>query len=347
MVLMIRLTVFVAIATSLTIPMSTAASYTARQTTIDGVAVVQLSDPARHTDVSIAVGVGNIAYELKVNGKNALYFPFQSLADFKAKPQLCGVPFLAPWANRLDQEAFYANGNKYILNKDLGNLRLDGNHLPIHGLISFTSLWQVVEAKADGSSAHVTSRLEFWKHPELMAQFPFAHTIEMTYTLSNGVLQVTTAIHNLSADAMPVSIGFHPYFQVHDAPRDSWTVHLSGSEHVVLSKQLIPTGETKPMEFGDTFTLAGKQLDDVFTGLPENAEFWVKGKDEKISVHYGPHFKVAVAYAPPRGNFICFEPMAALTNGMNLAHDGKYKDLQSVAPGGEWKESFRIQPTGF
>jgi len=327
--------------------MTTAASYNAQQTTIDGVTVVHLEDSAHHATVSVAVSVGNIAYEYIVNGKNALYFPYKSLAEFKAKPNLCGVPFLAPWANRLDQEAFYANGKKYTLNMSLNNLRLDGNKLPIHGLISFSSLWQVVEAKANGSSAHVTSRLEFWKHPELMAQFPFAHTIEMTYTLSNGVLEVTTAIHNLSADAMPVSIGFHPYFQLHDAPRDSWTVHLAASEHVVLSKLLVPTGETKPNEFGDTMTLAGKQLDDVFTGLPDNAEFWVKGKDEKIAVHYGPHYKVAVAYAPPGRDFICFEPMAGLTNAMNLAQEGKYKDLQSIAPGGEWKESFKIAATGF
>ncbi len=139
--------------------MTTAASYTAQQTTIDGVPVVHLSDPAHHTEVSVAVGIGNIAYEYVVNGKNALYFPYKSFADFKAKPNLCGVPFLAPWANRLDQEAFYANGQKYNLNKDLGNLRFDGNHLPIHGLILFTSLWQGVESMANGSAAHVTSRL--------------------------------------------------------------------------------------------------------------------------------------------------------------------------------------------
>ncbi len=340
---MIRLLAAIILTTSMT----SAASYNAQQTTIDGVTVVHLDDPDHHASVSIAVGVGNIAYEYVVNGPNALYFPYKSLAEFKAKPNLCGVPFLAPWANRLDQEAFFANGKKYTLNKELGNLRMDGNHLPIHGLISFTSLWQVVEAKSNGSSARVTSRLDFYKHPDLMAQFPFSHLVDMTYTLSGGVLEVTTSIHNLSAEAMPVSIGFHPYFQLHDAPRDNWTVHLAASEHVVLSKLLVPTGETKPNEFGDTVSLAGKQLDDVFTGLPENAEFWVAGKAEKITVHYGTRYKVAVVYAPPGRDFICFEPMAALTNGINLAHEGKYKDLQSVAPESEWKESFKIAATGF
>jgi aldose 1-epimerase len=322
------------------------ANYSASRATIDGVDTVHLTDSAHHTEVAIAVGVGNIAYEMKVNGKNALYFPFQSVGELKAKPALCGVPFLAPWANRLDQMGFFANGKKYAFNAELGNLRLDSSKLPIHGLISFTGLWQVVEAKADAKGAHVTSRLEFWKHPELMAQFPFAHEIEMTYRLADGALEVTTVLRNLSAEPMPVSIGFHPYFQLHDAPRDAWKVHLAAKEHVVLSKQLVPTGERKPNDLPDPVTLAGTQLDDVFTGLPEHPEFWVQGKTEKITVAYGPKYKVAVIFAPPGKNFICFEPMAGLTNAMNLAHAGMYPELQSVQPGGEWRESFRILVSG-
>jgi aldose 1-epimerase len=155
---------------------------------------------------------------------------------------------------------------------------------------------------------------------------------------------VETTILNLSTDPMPVSIGFHPYFEIHDAPRDSWKVHLAAREHVVLGPKLIPTGEMKPNEFPDPLPLAGHQLDDVFTGLPDLAEFWVQGKQEKITVHYGPKYKVAVVYAPAGKNFICFEPMAAVTNGMN---SGFYKELQSVPVGGEWRESFLIKPSGF
>ena len=33
-------------------------------------------------------------------------------------------------------------------------------------------------------------------------------------------------------------------------------------------------------------------------------------------------------------------PMSAITNAFNLDHDGLYKELQSVAPGATWKESF-------
>ena len=90
------------------------------------------------------------------------------------------------------------------------------------------------------------------------------------------------------------------------------------------------------MEFADPHSLSVGPLDDVFGNLirdPDGlARFKVEGGRERITVAYGPKYSVAVIYAPLRQNFICFEPMAAITNGFNLDHDGVYKELQSVAP---------------
>lgn len=331
--------------------MSQAANYSAGKTVVDGIEVVRLGDAARRVEVSIVPSIGNIAYEMKVNGKNAFWFPYSSLAELKARPALCGNPFLAPWANRLDQDAFYANGRKYLLNDALGNLRRDPNRNPIHGLLAYSPDWQIAVLEADGQSARVTSRLEFWKHSELMAQFPFAHTIEMTYRLSGGRLEVETVLRNHSNDPMPVAVGYHPYFRLHDTPRDRWKAHLAAREHLVLSRLLIPTGERKPVTFPDPVSLEGGQLDDVFSGLVRDAsgraEFRVEGERESISVIYGPKYTVAVVYAPRGRDFICFEPMSAVTNAFNLAHAGIYRELQSVPPGGEWRESYWIVPTGF
>src|SRR5690606_33246290 len=52
--------------------------------------------------------------------------------------------------------------------------------------------------------------------------------------------------------------------------------------------------------------------------------------------------------ATPAGKgFIAFEPMVAITNALNLAHRGVYKELQSVEPGGSWEESFWITTKGY
>ena len=322
-----------------------------RKTVVDGIEVVRLADAARHAEVAIAPSLGNLAYEFNVNGKNVFWLPYRTLGEMKARPQFGGIPFLAPWANRLSEDAFFANGKKYRLNRDLGNITGDQNRNPIHGLLTFSADWKVTAVNADADSASMTSRLEFWKHPEMMAQFPFAHAIEMTFRLHEGVLEVRTTIENLSADPMPVGIGYHPYFQLHDAPRDQWKVHLAARDHLALSKMLIPTGARKPVEFPGLFPLAGVALDDVFGGLVRDgsgsATFSVEGAREKISVIYGPKYTVAVVFAPPGRQFICFEPMSAITDAFNLAHAGAYGELQSIPPGGRWRESFWIVPSGF
>ena len=328
-----------------------AAVFTAREAVLDTVGVVTLTDAAQQTEVTIVPGIGNMAYTMVVRGRDVLWTPPGGLAAFQAKPSLAGIPLLAPWANRIDQLAFYANGKKYVLNEGLGNLKLDRSRQPIHGLLSASPDWRVIAMKADAIVAEVTSRLEFWRHPDLMAQFPFAHTIEMTYRLTAGGLQVETVLKNHAIVPMPVLIGFHPYLRVHDAPRDQWKLHLAAREQMVLSEHLVPTGATRPVAHPDPLPLEGVQLDDVFSGLIRDetgrAEFWFQGAKEKVSVILGPRYRAGVIYAPKGRNFVCIEPMAAITNGINLAHTGVYKELQSVPPGGEWRESFWIRVTGF
>ena len=322
-----------------------AATYTATKVVVDSIEVVRLSDTAHQAEVWVVPSLGNNAFEMTVHGRKVLWSPYASIAELRAKPTQLGNPFLAPWANRLDQEAFYANGRKYLLNPELKNYRHDPNGLPIHGLVVFAD-WTIVRMEAGDNGAELTSRLEFWKHPEWMAQFPFAHTIEMTYRLRDAVLQVETVLRNHAAEPMPVSIGFHTYYQL-GSPRDTWKAHVPARDRVMLSPKLVPTGERQPANLPDPLPLAGSQLDDVFANLvrdPEGrAEFRVEGAGEKTSVLFGPKYIVGVVWAPPGRNFICFEPMSGVTNAFNLAHAGLYKELQSIPPGGEWRESFWIR----
>src|SRR5205807_39562 len=114
-------------------------------------------------------------------------WPYTSVDEFKSRPALSGIPFVGPWANRLDEQAFYANGRKYAFDMTLGNV---GGEIPIHGFLSTTDRWRVVEAKADGNSACVPSRLEFFKEPAWMKQFRFEHAVDVAYRGHDGVLGV-------------------------------------------------------------------------------------------------------------------------------------------------------------
>jgi aldose 1-epimerase len=326
--------------------MTPAANYSAQKLTVDSVDIVRLTDAAHKIEVSICPSVGNIAYDMTINGKQILLPPYAALPEWKAKPGQSGIPFLAPWANRLDQDAYWANGHKYVLNPETATLRRDQNNHPIHGLLLFAE-WQVVKLNADRESAEVTSRLEFWKHPGWMAQFPFAHTIEMTYRLAAGVLEVRTTIENHSLEPMPLVIGFHPWYQIPEIPRDEWTIHAPVREHYTLSSAFIPTGEKKQVGLPDPTPLLGRQFDDVYGGIKAGEEFWVEAKGRRISVRFGPNFPIAVVYAPQSKNVVCFEPMTAITNAFNLAHEGVYQGLPSIAPGAKWTESFWLRASGF
>ncbi len=250
--------------------------------------IVWLEDAARHTMVAILPNAGNLTREMTINGHNIL--------------GPLGIPFLGPWANRLDEQAFYANGKRYAFNMDLGNVR--GAH-PIHGFLG-AAKWEVVDAGADLQSAWVISRLEVFRRPEWMAQFPFAHTLEMTHRLQAGALDITIEVHNLSAEGMPIAIGFHPYFQVTDAPRDAWTIGVGARTEWVLAADKIPTGEVRKIEerFPDPHAavLRDHDLDHVFGDLIRDASgsatMSVAGKTQRIDVVFGANYRAAVVYAP-------------------------------------------------
>ena len=332
---------------------SLAQNYNAAAIVDHGVPIVRLSDAARGVEVSVAPGIGNRAYEMKVRGKNILYFPFADVGEFQKRPRLCGIPFLAPWADLLNEPAVWANGKRYAFNMELGNVR--GN-MPIHGFLVTSPLWTVSEVKADEHSARVTSRLEFWKHSDLMAQWPFAHDYEMTYELADGALEVRTTIANLGAEPMPIAIGYHSFFQIPDIPRDQWTAHLPARIHVIAGEHNIPTGEMRPLDLPNPLPLKGRTLDDGFTGLERDSEgrahFWIESAGKKVETLFGPKYPVATIWLPagPGGqprDFICFEPLTTIISGVNLAHEGKYSGLQSLPAGEKWTESFWVRAEGF
>src|SRR5687768_13944578 len=95
-------------ALALTAAAAPQARYSARQIAD----VVQLRDTGTDTTVSVLTTMSN-AYEMVVKGQNVIRVPFATLEDFRSRPGLNGIPLLAPFANRLDEQAFYANGVKY------------------------------------------------------------------------------------------------------------------------------------------------------------------------------------------------------------------------------------------
>jgi aldose 1-epimerase len=314
--------------------------------------VVRLRDTTRDVTLVVMPSVGNMAVQMTVKGAQVLRFPYSSLDEVRRTPKFSGIPFMAPWANRLEERGFRFGDRHYVFNMELGNIR--GEH-PIHGLVTFAP-WHVVDVSADGASSWVTSRLDFYREPRWIAQFPFAHSIEVTYRLRDGAVEVATRVTNLSTEPMPVAIGFHPYFQLTDSPRDEWTLSLAARNEWLLSPDKLPTGETRPLanRFPDPqhIPLRGADLDDVYGDLARddkgNATMAIQGRAQRLEVTLGPNYRAVVIYAPASDpKFVCIEPMAGITNAINLGQRGVYKDLQTIPAGQRWEERFWIRPSGF
>jgi aldose 1-epimerase len=373
--------------------------------------VVTLADSAAKMNVAVVTSMGK-AWQIQVNGQN-LVRTSPTLEAFRANTGLNGMPLLAPFANRLDETAFYANGKKYNFDLGLGNVR---GPIPGTGYVNGSKEWQLVGFKADAKSAWVTCRLDFYKIPEFIKQFPFAHTITLTYRVSDGTLEVHTRLDNLSTEPMPAVIGFHPIYELPDGNRDDWTVSVDAKTHWIEIPERLPTGETQPIE---SFFNADKDrtaihlknyalIDDVFTDLIRDANgratmrlmyngkeldetlgpkfrtvlLWStalsaaaggaggggrgaaagRGAGQAAPVPSGPFpvdaakgVKTAPAAVPPAGGaappaakgFIAFEPMTGITDALNLAQKGVYKDLQMIPAGGSWEESFWISTKGY
>ena len=82
--------------------------------------VVILSDTRTALVVRVLTPASN-AYQITVKGEDVIRRTWNRLEDIRGQLGLNGVPLLWPYANRLDEQAFYANGQKYSFDPGLGN----------------------------------------------------------------------------------------------------------------------------------------------------------------------------------------------------------------------------------
>lgn len=253
-----------------------------------------------------------------------------------------GLPLLYPWANRLAGFSFDGPSGPVELRKGSPLLKLGGNGLPIHGAIPGGLPWQLVGGTCAASAGQeVRARLD-WKQPELLEIFPFPHRLELVARIEEATLTIEVL---LTADAhtpVPVSFGFHPYLTLPGSDRRAWEVELPVTKRLLLDERMIPTGASEPFT-RTRFALADSGWDDAFAGLERRAVFAVSAGERRLELQFMRGFSYAQVYSPPRGDFICFEPMTAPANALVSG-----VDLPVVQPGGEFRAAFsvRVSATG-
>ena len=307
------------------------------ETTVDGFAARTLVSPQGTLEATFVTGAGMVGSSLRHEGAELLD-PRGGVARWAAHGATMGLPLLHPWANRLEGFRYAAAGRAVALSTTSGVLHLDGNGLPIHGLLPGRSRWEVTRGEATPSAARLETRMVFSPDAALLEAFPFPHEVHLDVTLRDDALVVATTLSATGDVAVPVSFGFHPYLRLPGVPREQWVVDLPVRQRLVLDERQLPTGAREAVRI-DPAPLAGRAFDDAFIAPPDGAPFTVAGGGRRIAVEFVRGYAAAQVFSPPHAAFICFEPMTAPANA--LVRGGP--DLRLMEPGARFTAEFAIR----
>lgn len=271
-------------------------------------ATAELRSADGRLEASYVPGAGMLGWSLRHRGEELLAHP-HSLEAYVETGHATAIPLLHPWANRLAGAEYEIAGRRVRLDTASARVQTDPNGLPIHGLVAGWPDWEVIAEER----SLLRARLDFAAWPELMAGFPFAHTLELTVQLDDERLEIVTELVPTGDSPVPVAFGFHPYLRLPGVERDRWLVELPVTSRMVLDERMLPTGRSEPVRISPG-PLGERTYDDAFDGLADPPEFAVSGGGRRLSLRFLEGYRFAQVYAPAGSDFICFEPMTAPGN---------------------------------
>ncbi len=299
----------------------------------DGYDTVLIASPTDEWQATFVPGAGMVCCSLRHRGVELLA-QRSGVRAYAQRGATMGIPLLYPWANRLAGLGYPGPRGEVQLDPADPLLKLDQNGLPIHGAIAGALPWELIEQPGAGAD-RVHARLA-WQSAELLAIFPYRHTVELCARVDGARLTITTTVRADGGCDVPVTFGFHPYLTIADTDHRDWLIELPVASRLLLDERMIPCAAGPPVELR-RFRLADGDWDDALTGLEQPVAFSVSAGEHRLEVEFCEGFPYAQIYAPPDQNFICFEPMTAPTNAL-ISRQG----LRLLEPGEAFQAAFAI-----
>jgi aldose 1-epimerase len=332
-------------------------------------AAVQLCDVQAGLEATFVPGANMLCCSLRHHGEELLA-QNGGVDAYAERGKTMGVPLLYPWANRLAAFDYAVAGRAVAVPHDAARVTLDGNGLPIHGVVGGRLAWRLDGALAQGvgrESANdieagrgqaapgqadlLTARLS-WSdaEPELFEVFPFRHDLTYSARLAAGRLEIELTVDACGTDAVPVAFGFHPYLCLPGAPREGWQIELPSMRALRLDSAQIPVTSGEALS-ARRFALGESVFDDGYEAVAEPARFLASAAGatagaRRISLEFLRGYPCAQVYSPTGAQFICFEPMTAPANALRSGNG-----LRLLAPGEHFSAAFAVSvedlpPTG-
>lgn len=173
------------------------------------------------------------------------------------------------------------------------------------------------------------------------AAYPFPFRLDVTFSLlAKGELEVRFGLKNLHRTAIPVGLGFHPYFRLTSRAEDH-SLCLPACERVEIDERMIPTGKLLAFDdFKEPTLLGATSLDTCFKARGSDAPYRISlhAPGQTLFVQASPRsFPYFQVFTPPMRESIALEPM---TCNVDAFHNGD--GLVTVFPGQEWHVAFQI-----
>lgn len=217
---------------------------------------------------------------------------------------------LNPFVCRLANAAFEFEGTAYHIRKYFSGKSA------LHGLLydaGFALSGQDIHS--DSASVELS-----YRYDSTAEGFPFPYSIKVQYTLSGNKLSVRTTVLNEGTTDMPLSDGWHPYFQL-GGSIDEAEITFRSENLVVFDDSLLPTGETRPYsEFARFKSLKGVELDNSFTLKEENTPaLQLRNASVGLQVNIWPEasYPILQIYTPPERDSIAIENLSSIPDAFN------------------------------
>jgi aldose 1-epimerase len=222
---------------------------------------------------------------------------------------------LVPFANRVANGTFDFAGETIRLPRNFG----DHPHA-LHGE-GWQSPWRV---ETQGAT---TAQIRF---DHAAGAWPWRYAATQTFDLAPQSLRIALAIQNCDPRAMPVSLGFHPYFP--RLPRTRLRTDVRG---VWLSDETgIPTGRAEAAHFldlGRGAPLASAPfVDHCHFGWSGEASIEQPDQEREVRLSASPQLDFLHLFVPQSADYFCAEPVSAMPDAVHRpAAIGGMQVLQS------------------
>lgn len=263
-----------------------------------------------------------------------------------------GGAFLIPYPNRIIGESSsdgksvvtHWRGHTLALPANFPSKNPGGRVVAIHGLINKDQVEDLkTETTADGQTVTgVIHARDFDGH--WLSDTDLNFTIALT---GEGV-ETTITAKNVGKEMEPMSIGWHPYFNIPSGHRAQARVHVPASMMATVNNygDAFPTGQLKPVK-GTEYDLnapAGVPLDDHF--LDDNFSHLQRtagAVDVKLidpESNYGltiaalsPQIKTVQVYSPKPTTFVAVEPQFNYVDPFGSEWKGMDTGMVTLRPG--------------